>query len=68
MLLPYKPCSYCVSHSECEKCGNVVPNEKVNDDLICEDCQTDGQELLKQLIELYMQAFIKTYRKYHVHK
>ena len=34
------PCSYCTSHSICEKCGKDVLNECIDEDLICDDCKT----------------------------
>jgi hypothetical protein len=37
------PCTYCTSHSICDKCGDNVLNEYINEDddsFICDDCQT----------------------------
>ncbi len=31
-------CTYCTSHSICEECGEDVPNEDIDDFLICDDC------------------------------
>ena len=35
------PCSYCVAHSECALCNNIVLNDymvELNDEWVCEKC------------------------------
>ena len=34
----HPPCSYCTSHCTCERCGQVVDNDSVDEEIICEDC------------------------------
>ena len=36
------PCSFCTDHCVCEKCGRVVRNDEVDENLICEDCWDEG--------------------------
>jgi len=43
------PCSYCVSHAECDVCGEIVHNRDIREYLICVDCEED-QEIISDFL------------------